>query len=69
MYTIKSTRIINNYVDLIKAGLDKMMATFIARKLAAKVILDIAVSDVGIHLNIWDNEAKAEKAMVFKFTA
>lgn len=69
MYTIKNTRIINNYVELIKSGLDKMMATFIARKLAAQVILDIAVSDIGIHLNIWDNEAKAEKAMVFKFTA
>ncbi|MOA35361.1 hypothetical protein D3C78_1568060 [compost metagenome] len=69
MYTVKHNRIINNYVELLKAGLEKAMATFIARALSAKVILDIAISDTGIHLNIWDNEVAAEKAVVFAFTA
>lgn len=69
MYTVKHTRIIDNYIELLKAGLDKINATIIARRLAAKVILDIAVSDLGIHMNIWDNEAKSEVTCVFKFTA
>ncbi|MNI69305.1 hypothetical protein D3C76_26030 [compost metagenome] len=69
MYTVKENRMIDNYVDLLKAGLEKVMAKFIARRMGMKVILDIAVGDDGIHLNIWDNEAKAEKAVVFKFVA
>lgn len=69
MYTVKENRMIDNCIELIKAGLDKVNAMFVARKLAAKVILDVAVSDTGIHLNIWDNEAKVEKTLVFSFTA
>lgn len=69
MYSVKQNRIIDNYIELLKAGLDKLNATVVARRLAAKVILDIAVSDLGIHLNIWDNETKSEVACVFNFTA
>ncbi|QTH80457.1 hypothetical protein PA10_00259 [Pseudomonas phage pPa_SNUABM_DT01] len=69
MYTVKHNRIIDNYIELLKAGLEKAMATFIARALSAKVILDVAVSDTGIHLNIWDNETTSEKAVVFAFKA
>lgn len=69
MYTIKHTRIIENYKVLLKAGLDKMMATFIARRLSARVILDVAISDTGVHIDLWDNSDFNEKTMVFKFVA
>ncbi|MNB61121.1 hypothetical protein D3C87_901240 [compost metagenome] len=69
MYTVKQNRMIDNYVELLKAGLEKAMAAFIVRRMGMKVILDIAIGDDGVHLNIWDNEAKAEKGCVFRFVA
>lgn len=67
MYTVKQTRMINNYTDLLKTGLDKMMAMHIAKKLAALVILTIAVSDVGIHVETYDVSARAESTVLFSF--
>jgi hypothetical protein len=69
MYTIKQQRMIDNVASLIKAGIDKLAAISIAKKLAAQVILDIAVSDTGVHINLWDNKDFTEKKYLVKFTA
>ncbi|MCY1297360.1 hypothetical protein D9M68_18690 [compost metagenome] len=69
MYTIKQTRMLENVAALIKAGVEKFTAMLIAKKLAAQVILDIAISDKGIHINLWDNMDFSEKKFVFNFVA
>jgi len=69
MYTLKHTRIMDNYLELIRSGLDKYMARFIAVKLAASVVLEVAISDVGVHVALWETGTSKEKTMVFKFTA
>lgn len=69
MYTLKDIRIMDNYVELVKAGLSKLHARFIARKMAAKVILEIAISDVGVHVEFYDTAEHSEKTCVFRFTA
>lgn len=69
MLTIKQTRIIENYKELLSAGLDKVMARAIALKVSAAVILNIAVSDLGVHIDLYETIVREEKTMVFRFTA
>lgn len=69
MYTIKETNIIVNFAALIKAGLDKMMADFIAKKLAAFRINEVAISDEGVHIDMKCVVTMHSKAMIFKFVA
>lgn len=69
MYTLKHIRMIDNYVELVKAGLSKLHARFIARKMASRVILEVAISDVGVHVEFYDTAEHSEKTFVFKFTA
>lgn len=57
----------DNYRALVKAGLDAITAKFIAAKLRIKVILEVAISDVGVHLDVV--EEGVEKKYVFKFVA
>lgn len=69
MYTIKQTRMLENVTALIKAGVDKLTAIIIAKKLAAQVILDIAISDTGIHIELWNNMTFAVQKSVYRFNA
>lgn len=69
MLTIKQTRIIENYKELIKVGLDKMMARAIALKVTTHVILNVAISDLGVHVELYETAVRKEKTMVFRFTA
>lgn len=57
----------DNYHELLRAGLDAARAKLIAAVMAMKVILEIAISDLGVHLGYWDNEVKLEKKVVLKF--
>lgn len=69
MLTIKEMRVIENYKALLKAGLDKMMAKFIAAKVAVAVVLDVAVSDLGVHVSVYRTGVRKEETIVFRFTA
>jgi hypothetical protein len=69
MYTIKQTRMLENVTALIKAGVDKLTAIIIAKKLSAQVILDIAISDAGIHIELWNNMTFAVQKSVYRFNA
>lgn len=69
MLTIKQTRIVENYKELLKAGLDKVMARAIALKVSAAVILNVAVSDLGVHIDLYETIVREEKTLVFRFTA
>lgn len=59
----------DNFAELIKAGLDAGSAKIIAAKLRMRVILAVAVSDKGIHVDLYDSADHAEKNYVFSFTA
>jgi predicted transcriptional regulator len=59
----------DNYAELLSAGLDKGSAKIIAAKLRMRVILAIAVSDKGIHIDLYDTADHAEKNYVFAFAA
>jgi hypothetical protein len=69
MYTLKHIRMIDNYAELVKAGLSKLHARLITRKMATRVILEVAVSDVGVHVEFYDTSVHAEKTCVFRFVA
>lgn len=69
MMTIKQTRIVDNYKALLKAGLDRVVARAIALKVSAGVILNIAVSDIGVHVEMYEVMKHEEKTMVFHFVA
>jgi hypothetical protein len=58
-------RVNANYSKLIKSGIDAYTAKFIAIKLRIMDILEVAVSDLGVLVNVWvDNK---EVKYVFKF--
>lgn len=59
----------DNYRDLIKAGLDAAYARIISQIMKARVILEVAISDIGVHLGYWDSQSKAERTIVLKFEA
>lgn len=69
MLTIKQERIIDNYKELIKAGLDRVMARTIALRVSAAVILNVAVSDLGVHVELYEVMKREEKTLVFRFVA
>lgn len=69
MLTIKQERIIDNYKELIKAGLDRVMARTIALRVSAAVILNVAVSDLGVHVELYEVMKREEKTLVFRFMA
>lgn len=69
MLTIKQERIIENYKELLKAGLDKVVARTIALRVSAAVILNVAVSDHGVHVELYEVMNREEKTMVFRFVA
>ena len=69
MLTIKQERIIDNYKELIKAGLDRAMARTIALLVSAAVILNVAVSDLGVHVELYEVMKREEKTLVFRFMA
>lgn len=60
-------RVNDNYRELIAAGLDAIIAKMIAAKLRARVILEVAISDLGVHMSVY--EGGVEKKVVFKFSA
>lgn len=60
-------RVNDNYVELLKAGLSKAVAKMIAIKLRMKVILSVAVSDTGVHIDLYEDGS--EKKYVFNFVA
>lgn len=62
-------RVNDNYSELLKAGLDTGSAKIIAAKLRMRVILAVAVSDLGIHVDLYDAANNAEKNYVFSFAA
>lgn len=69
MLTIKQERIIDNYKELIKAGLDRVVARTIALRVSAAVILNVAVSDLGVHVELYEVMKREEKTLVFRFVA
>ena len=69
MLTIKQERIIDNYKELIKAGLDRVVARTIALRVSAAVILNVAVSDLGVYVELYEVMKREEKTMVFRFMA
>ena len=69
MLTIKQECIIDNYKELIKAGLDRVMARTIALRVSAAVILNVAVSDLGVHVELYEVMKREEKTLVFRFMA
>lgn len=69
MFTVKQTRIIENYKELLKAGLDRLVARNIALRVSAAVILNVAVSDHGVHVELYEVAEREEKTMVFRFVA
>lgn len=69
MLTIKQERIIDNYKELIKAGLDRAMARTIALRVSVAVILNVAVSDLGVHVELYEVMKREEKTLVFRFMA
>lgn len=54
-----------NFVALLKAGLNEVMARFIAGKLRLRKIIEVAISDAGVHIAAY--EEGVEKAYIFKF--
>lgn len=60
-------RINDNYRALLAAGVDAAVAKMLAIKLRLKVILEVAVSDIGLHIDLY--EEGVEKKYVFKFIA
>ena len=60
-------RVNDNYRELIAAGLDSIIAKMIAASLRARVILEVAISDLGVHMNVYENGE--EKQVIFKFSA
>lgn len=62
-------RVNNNYSELLKAGLDTGSAKIIAAKLRMRVILAVAISDMGIHVDLYDAANNEEKNYVFSFAA
>lgn len=69
MLTIKQEHIIDNYKELIKAGLDRAMARTIALRVSVAVILNVAVSDLGVHVELYEVMKREEKTLVFRFMA
>jgi hypothetical protein len=69
MLTLKQMRVIENYKELIKAGLDKVVARTIALKVSVAVILTVAVSDLGVHVELYEVDRREEKTVVFRFVA
>lgn len=69
MLTLKEMRVIENYKELIKAGLDKVVARTIAMKVSIAVILTVAVSDLGVHVELYEVDRCEEKTVVFRFMA
>lgn len=63
------SRINNNYIELLNAGLDAGSAKIIAAKLRMRVILAVAVSDMGIHVDLYDVSVRANQTFVFSFAA
>lgn len=63
------SRVNNNYIELLNAGLDAGSAKIIAAKLRMRVILAVAVSDMGIHVDLYDVSVRANQTFVFSFTA
>lgn len=63
------TRVNDNYSELLKAGLDTGSAKIIAAKLRMRVILEVAISDLGIHVDLYDAANQEEKSYVFSFAA
>jgi hypothetical protein len=59
----------DNFAELIKAGLDAGSAKIIAAKLRMRVILAVAISDKGIHVDLYDSADSVEKNYVFAFAA
>lgn len=62
-------RVNDNYSELLKAGLDTGSAKIIAAKLRMRVILAVAISDLGIHVDLYDASVSEEKKYVFAFAA
>ncbi len=63
------SRVNNNYIELLNAGLDAGSAKIIAAKLRMRVILAVAVSDMGIHVDLYDVSVRANQTFVFSFAA
>ena len=60
-------RVNANYAELLKAGIDAYTAKFIAIKLRIKAVLEVAVSDIGVLVNVWEDGKEVK--YVFKFAA
>lgn len=63
------SRVNNNYIELLNAGLDAGSAKIIAAKLRMRVILAVAVSDMGIHVDLYNVSVRANQTFVFSFAA
>ena len=69
MLTLKQMRVIENYKELIKAGLDNVVARTIALKVSVAAIPTVAVSDLGVHVELYEVDLCEEKTVVFRFVA
>lgn len=67
MTTIRHEVVGSNYTALLKAGLDKMMSRAIAVKTADGFIGSVAVSDLGVHLEVRDLITFRRTRKVFRF--
>lgn len=63
------SRVNNNYIELLNAGLDAGSAKIIAAKLRMRVILAVAVSDMGIHVDLYNVSVRTNQTFVFSFAA